>query len=160
MLRLLPDGFGGFYFWRDSGLFSIILSMGALVVVWGVFVSHFLDKIYLEYGGIIRTVFIITSIIYFLQQLIKKPNEVTVLCHFLNYIVAPLFFIYLIAAALYQIPDAEQYDFGFLLNLLLLFLIVGAPVIAYVAGMIFTLIITIIARVIPIKINSKHNVQG
>lgn len=158
--RLLPDGFGGFYFWRSSGLFGGILLIGAVIVIWGIFIAHLLDAIYKDYGGVICAVFIATSILYFLQQLIKKPSKTTILSYFLNYIVAPFFVIYLISASLYQIPDAEQYDFGFVKNLLLLLLIVGAPVIALIGGTIITFIITIIARGIPIKFNSNHKVEG
>lgn len=156
--QLIPDGLGGFHLIRGgSALVGGILGFSAVVLVLGALISNFLDTIY-KVGGVICVVFLATSILYFIQQLIKKPRAATKLSYFLNFIAAPFFVIYLISASLYMIPDAEEYDFGFVGNILLLITIVGSPVIAYFGGTIITYIITIIARAIPIKFNSNHNV--
>ncbi|MGE7694552.1 hypothetical protein ACQKNC_10590 [Lysinibacillus sp. NPDC094177] len=156
--QLIPNGLGGFNLIRGGSAFiGGILGVGAVVLVLGALISHFLDSIYKDYGGVICIVFIATSILYFIQQLIQKSNEATKLSYFLNFIVAPIFVIYLIAALLYMIPDQAEYDFGFIGNILLLLVIVGSPVIAYFGGTIITYIITIIARAIPIKFNSNSN---
>lgn len=160
--KLIPDGNGGFFFDKSTGFGANLLLLSIITVIGGYFLSVFMDKIYTQYGTLICIVFATTSVLYFLQQLIQRPKDTTLLSLFLSYLAAPFFVFYLIAGSFYVSNWAEEIaahgDLG--QQLLVLLYIISSPALSLFGGTIINLLLTVFARSIPINFNRNNKSQA